>query len=299
LIAISGGSYPIDVAGRIRSYRGSRCGEDKMTHPIQRRSLLAGAAIGGMALASGEATAQRPAAATAPEIYELRTYHLVRGPMRERLDAYLRDAFIPAARRAGSGPIGVFAVSIGYGTPGIHVLVPHATLADFAALPDKLAADARYTSAAAPFTGATPDAPAYVATDVKLMRAFPHFPRVELPTATAGNKARIFELRTYYSHSERAGATKIGMFDTGGEIDIFRRTGLTPVFFAQDLTGTHLPSLTYLLTFPDLATRERNWATFGADPAWRKLITTPGLTDPEISSAADNQILSPTAYSQI
>lgn len=270
-----------------------------MTQAIQRRSLLAGAAIGGMALASGPASAQRAAATTAPEIYELRTYHLVRGPMRERLDTYLRDAFIPAARRAGCGPIGVFTVAIGYGTPGLQVLVPHPTIADFATLPDRLAADARYTAAAAPFLGTTPDAPPFVALDVKLMRAFPHFPRVELPVATAGNKARIFELRTYYSHSERAGTTKIGMFDTGGEIDIFRRTGLTPVFFAQDLTGAHLPSLTYLLTFPDLATRERNWATFGSDPAWRKLITTPGLTDPEITSAADNQILSPTAYSQI
>jgi hypothetical protein len=130
------------------------------------------------------------------------------------------------------------------------------------------------------------------------MRAFPHFPRIEPPPGSP-TAARILELRTYHSHAERAGAKKIEMFDVGGEIAIFRRTGLTPVLFAQNLTGASLPSLTYMLTFPDLASRERNWNTFRTDPQWRSLSTTPGLTDPEITTSIDNQILSPTAYSQI
>jgi hypothetical protein len=253
-----------------------------MADSIDRRSLLAGAALGGVAIASTEARAQRGTAAASPEIYELRTYRLVNGPMRGRLDTYLKDAFIPAARRAGCGPVGVFTVAIGPGAPAVQVLVPHPSIADFLA-----------------FANATPESPAYASLDVKLMRGFPHFPRVEVPDTAEGNKARIFELRTYMSHSHKAGATKIAMFDTGGEIDLFRRTGLKPVFFAQDLTGPTLPSLTYLLTFPDLATRERNWRTFGSDPAWQKLIATPGLTDPEITTGIDNQILSPTPYSQI
>lgn len=270
-----------------------------MAYPIDRRSLLAGAAVAGMTLASTEARAQLHAATAAPEVYELRTYRLVHGPMKERLDAYLREAFIPAARRAGCGPVGAFTVAIGPGSPSIYVLVPYPTIADFVALPGRLTADPNYATAAEPFSHATPEGPPYTSLEVKLMRAFPHFPRVELPDASGNSKVRIFELRTYFSHSDNAGATKIGMFDTGGEIEIFRRTGLKPVFFAQDLTGSRLPSLTYLLTFPDLATRERNWKAFGADPAWRRLIATPGLTDPEITTGAENQILSPTSYSQI
>lgn len=270
-----------------------------MTQQIDRRSLLAGAALGGVTLAGADARAQLGTAPASREIYELRTYHLVNGPMKKRLDAYLQNAFIPAARRAGCGPVGVFTVTIGPGSPSVHVLVPYPSIADFIALPDRLATDPSYAKAAAPFSNATPDGPPYASLDVKLMRAFPHFPRVELPDASGGNKGRIFELRTYFSHSDKAGTTKIGMFDTGGEIEIFRRTGLKPVFFAQDLTGSRLPSLTYLLTFPDLATRERNWSTFAADPAWRQLIATPGLTDPEITTGIENQILSPTTYSQI
>lgn len=270
-----------------------------MAYPIDRRSMLAGAAIGGAALASGGAQAQRGAAKTTRQFYELRTYRLVHGPMRERLNAYLRDAFIPAARRAGCGPVGVFTVAIGPGSPSVYVLVPYPTIADFVALPGKLRTDGSYLKAAEPFTNATPEGPPYSSMDVKLMQAFPHFPGIELSNASPSNSTRIFELRTYFSHSAKAGATKIDMFDTGGEIEIFRRTGLKPVFFAQDLTGPRLPSLTYLLTFPDLATRERNWRTFAADPAWHKLIATPGLTDPEITTGIENQILSPTSYSQV
>jgi hypothetical protein len=103
----------------------------------------------------------------------------------------------------------------------------------------------------------------------------------------------------YRSPSKSAGQKKIEMFDTGGEIAIFRRLGLTPVFFAQTLTGSHLPSLTYMLTFPDLATREKNWNAFRSDPEWKKLSTTPGYTDAEIVVDIENQILAPTAYSQI
>jgi hypothetical protein len=239
--------------------------------------------------------APKPANAMSPEIYELRAYRLRRGPMGKRLDDYLKDAFIPAARRAGCGPIGVFNVTLGPAMPTVYVLIPHPTIESFATLPAKLSADAEYGRAAAGFLALpATDAP-YAELEVRLMRAFPHFPRVEAPKP----EARIFELRTYRSHGDPAGAKKVEMFDTAGEIAIFRRVGLTPVFFASDLTGPALPSLTYLLTYPDLASRERNWNTFRADPEWKTLSSTPGFTDPEIVTGIDSQILSPTAYSQV
>lgn len=230
-----------------------------------------------------------------PEYYELRCLRLRRGPMGKRLDEYLKDAFIPAARRAGCGPVGVFNVTIGVGNPSVYVLISHPTLDSFDTMGDRLGADAEYTKAAADFRALPATDPPYVVQEIQLLKAFPHFPKVEVPEA----KPRIFELRTYRSHSKSAGKKKIEMFDTAGEIAIFRRVGLTPVFFAQTLTGTQLPSLTYMLTFPDLATREKNWNTFRSDPEWKKLSTTPGYTDAEIVVDINNQILAPAAYSQI
>ena len=183
--------------------------------------------------------------------------------------------------------------------PSTYVLIPHPTPDSFATLPAKLEGDADYRQAAGAFLGLPPTDPPYDRLDVKLMRAFPSMPKLELPAATAAKQPRIFELRTYRSHGEPAGRKKVEMFDTAGEIAIFRRVGLTPVFFASDLTGEGLPSLTYLLTYPDMAAREKAWATFRADPEWVKLRTTPGFTDAEIVTGIDNQILAPTEYSRV
>ena len=143
-----------------------------------------------------------------------------------------------------------------------------------------------------------PTEPAYMRVDSFLLAAFAGMPKLELPPGAAENKPRIFELRTYESHSKKANRTKIEMFNSA-EIAIFRRTGLRPVFFGETMVGAGMPSLTYMLTFADMEERTRSWAAFVADPEWKKLSSTPGYTDPEIVSNITNVILSPTPYSQI
>ena len=85
----------------------------------------------------------------------------------------------------------------------------------------------------------------------QVMRAFDAMPALE-PSAGAGTATpRIFELRTYESHSDRAALNKLKMFNAG-EIPIFRRAGLTPVFFGETVIGAKMPSLTYMLVFANL-----------------------------------------------
>ena len=110
--------------------------------------------------------------------------------------------------------------------------------------------------------------------------------------------SRVFELRTYESHSKAAHRKKIEMFNTG-EIAIFRRTGLAPVFFGSNLVAQRMPSLTYMLVFADMASRDRNWGQFVGEPDWKTLSTTPGFTDPEIVTNITSYILRPTSFSQI
>jgi hypothetical protein len=131
------------------------------------------------------------------------------------------------------------------------------------------------------------------------MQAFETLPEVVAPTGAAAAASRVFELRTYESHSRAANNKKIEMFEKGGEIAIFRRLGMTPVFFGRDLIGTRLPSLTYMLVFPDAAAREKCWAAFGADPEWVKLRSTPGYANADILSGTNSQLLRPTDYSQL
>lgn len=237
-------------------------------------------------------------AETERDLYELRLYHLRRGPKVKLMNDFMKDAYLPALKRAGAGPVGAFNVTIGPDNPTLYLLLTfksHSVLAGFG---ERLAADEELRKSGAAVIDAPATDPAFIRAESSLLLAFPGLPRLEIPPPAAEHKPRIFELRMYESHSKKANLTKIKMFDEG-EIAIFRRAGLRPVFFGETLYGANLPNLTYMLTYDDMAARERCWAAFVADPEWKKLSTTPGYTDPEIVSNITNRILTPTDYSEV
>jgi hypothetical protein len=269
---------------------------------MDRREFVSAAVVaaGGLMASPAESFAGGAAAqAPSPEYYELRHYQLRRGQT-QVIEDYWRQAAIPAIQRAGAGPVGVFNVMIGPRSPMLTVLIVHKTLESVAALPSRLAADAEHQRAGAAYLDAVATSPAFVRVDVSLLRAFEGMPALAPPFGggAAGTRRRIFELRTYESHSEKAGRTKIEMFNSA-EIAIFRRAGMMPVFFGQTLIGSGMPSLTYMLVYEDMAAHDKQWAAFGADPEWRKLSTTPGYTDPDIVANITNMYLRPAEYSQI
>jgi hypothetical protein len=261
-------------------------------------SSLAASALAGATPSVDATTAGAMPGVDGREYYELRKYQLRRGPQQQTINDYFRDANIPALNRLGIKPVGVFNTTLGPSSPTLYVLEPHSSPESAVTIHDRVAADPEYLKAGAAFINAPPTEPAYVRVESFLLAAFAGMPRLELPPGTAENKPRIFELRTYESHSKKANRTKIGMFNSA-EIAIFRRTGLRPVFFGETMVGAGMPSLTYMLTFADMEERTRNWAAFVADPEWKKLSSTPGYTDPEIVSNITNVILSPAPYSQI
>jgi hypothetical protein len=269
---------------------------------MDRRTFLASSlAAAGMSAAAADAAATGQTSPREPagrEHYELRRYDLRIGPNVGRLTEYVREVGIPALTRAGAGPVGLFNVMLGSDSPSLYVLIPYPSLAAFAGVRQALAEDQAYQQAAVPYRASAPSDPLYVRRESWLLRAFDGMPRLEVPPGARDGQPRIFELRTYESHSEAAGRKKVEMFDVG-EIAIFRKTGLTPVFFGQTVIGAGAPSLTYMLTFPDAETRQRNWATFVADPDWKKLSTTPGYTDPEIVSKIHAKLLRPAQGSEI
>lgn len=248
-------------------------------------------------------TSDRARAADAPvpaerEFYELRRYHLRRGPKQKIFDDYLRDAWLPAMGRVGVGPIGIFSVMVGPESPSVWVLVPYASMDQFASVPGKLKADAEYARVGAPARGATAADPVYVSVESWLLRSIASVPKLEVPAQVKAGKSRVFELRTYQSHNKGANSKKIEMFDVG-ETALFRKAGLTPVFFGEALIGSRLPNLTYMLVFDDLAARDQAWRSFAGDPEWKKLSSTPGFTDPEIVTDISNVLLRPAPFSQI
>ena len=261
---------------------------------MERRAFLAASTAATLAGASG-AGAQQPAAA--PWLLELRRYRLRSGPMAARFSAYLKDALVPALSRAGIGPVGAWNVSLGPGSPTLHLLVPHKDAASLLGLDARLAADAEYGRAAASFLALPPSDPPFEGCDSSLVAAVPTLPGIARPAGEAASPSRVFELRTYRSPSEPAGRRKVEMFEAGGELALFARLGMHTVFFGRDLVGAGLPSLTYMLVFADVAAREKAWAAFRVHPEWVKLRDQPAYAD--IVSSIDASLLRPTDYSQL
>jgi hypothetical protein len=87
------------------------------------------------------------------------------------------------------------------------------------------------------------------------------------------------------------------MFEAGGELALFRRVGLQPVFFGRDLVAGGLPSLTYMVVFADGAAREKAWAAFGSHPDWIKMREDSRYAD--TVSRIDSALLRPTEYSSL
>jgi hypothetical protein len=238
----------------------------------------------------------------APSVYEWRQYSLRNGTGARRLDDYLQNALLPALNRIGHAPVGVFQVTFGLPSPTFFVLTPSTAgggADSLLAREAKLDADQAYVKAAAPYFDAVAADPVYVRQEVSLLSAFPQFPRVSVPAATAAKGPRMFELRTYESHNEAAGAKKIEMFEKGGEIAIFRRVGLAPVFFGRTVIGAAIPSLVYMVVYPDMAARDKAWTTFGGDPEWVKLRSTAGYANADILTNIASLLLRPMEYSQL
>lgn len=271
-----------------------------MEQTMGRRSFLGGSLA--VACAVTAATQGLAAdAAGAREYYELRVYQLDE-KLIPRLHAYLEKALIPALKRAGAGPVGVFEEvkkPEKNPLPAIYVLIAYPSAEAAVLMPAKLDADAEYVQAGAEFLKAAPTDPSYATYDSKLMVAADFMAKLEAPEK---KESRLFEVRRYRSPSEPAFRKKLEMFSPkGGELGIFRRVGLAPVFFGETIYGPDMPNLTYMLTYPDAEAKPKAWKAFSGDPDWQKLRATPGYTDAELiaKGGITSVMLKPTAYSQI
>ena len=257
---------------------------------MTRRTFIPAAA----GAAAGSAAAEPPANV----IIELRRIQLRNGAdnQRQRTTEVLDKHAISAYQRAGAGPMGVFVSNIGPDTPFLIHLLTYPSLASMEQVRAKIAADAEFRKATEAFN-AQPGIN-YVRIDSSLLRAFDGFPTVEPPPNAGKRPSRLFEIRTYESNNLSTLHKKIKMFNDG-EIGVFKRLGMQPVFFGETIIGPRQPNLTYMLSYEDLAGREKAWKAFGSDPEWAKLRVMPGYSDAEIVSNITNYLVSPLPFSPI
>jgi len=202
----------------------------------------------------------------------------------------------PALKRAGAGPLGFFMSVIAPDSPFILALAAFPGMAAMETAREKEAADQEYIRGRDAYNSGP--GLSYERLESSLLRCFDVMPAVEPPPNDGKRASKIFELRMYESNNGTTLARKINMFNEG-EAGIFKRLGMQPVFFAETLVGARMPSLVYMLSYDDLAARDRLWKAFGSDAEWLKLRAQPGYSDAEIVSNISNTILRPLPFSDI
>ena len=259
---------------------------------MNRRHLLAGLA------ASSFMNLESSAATPSNTFLELKTWrlHNTNENQASRLADYLQQGLAPALSRTEAKLAGAFSNVIGEDGPYYVTLTQYPSLAAMQEVLAKLRTDEAHHRELAKLSAA-PGLP-FVRVESSLLRSFDGMPQVAIPASTEEHPPRIFELRTYESQSFLTLERKVSMFNEG-EMQIFERLGMRPVFFGETIAGDRQPNLKYMLSYDDLAARDRLWHDFGSDPAWKKLSSEPQLKDSEIVANISNVILRPLTFSLI
>ena len=233
------------------------------------------------------------------EFYEIKIYHLKNADQEARVEAFLKDAYVPAAHRAGIKNVGVFKPVATDTMAGklIYVLTPIKSLDLLLTLPKTLDKDAAYASAGKDYIEANYKTPPYARFESIVLQAFTDAPAHMKPNLTGPKSERVYELRSYEGHTEKIYQNKVKMFNAGGEVPLFARLGFNAVFYGEVIVGSHMPNLMYMTTFENKASRDAHWKSFTEDAEWNKLKVNPEYQNNV--SKNTSFFLYPTEYSDI
>jgi hypothetical protein len=238
-------------------------------------------------------------AAPKREFYEIKIYHVANSTQEQRVEKFLKDAYLPALHRAGITKVGVFKPVETDTTFGkrIYVLTPFTSMDQFVKLPETLQKDKQYESLGTDYLNAPYDNPPYARIETILLQAFTRMTQLEVPKLSTPVTERIYELRSYEGHTEKIYQNKVKMFNDGNEVALFKRLGFNAVFYAEVISGSRMPNLMYMTTFTNQASRDEHWKAFSSDPEWKTLS---GMSEYQHNVSKINiYFLRPVGYSDI
>ena len=207
------------------------------------------------------------------DYYQLQVYKLSGKVQEEKVDNFLKNAYLPALHRAGIKTVGVFKPIESDTTSGkrVYVWMPFTSLDHFAKTQEMLDKDSEFQKSGADFLGAAFDQAPFLRKESTLLLAFHLTPTFTVPTFPTPKADRIYELRSYESATENLHKKKVQMFNEGGESALFKSLNFNAVFYAQAISGSTMPNLMYMTTFADMAARTAHWDSFKTSPVWKNL----------------------------
>ena len=235
------------------------------------------------------------------DIYQIKIYTLKNNEQLAAIDAFLKDAFLPAMHRAGFLKIGVFK-PIANDTSTlkkIYVFIPFTSIDQWQNISGVLDKDGVYQSASKDFTGAAVDHSPFERMESILLEAFDMQPHFTIPSLKNAVNEKIYELRSYESPTEALHTKKVKMFNEGGETGIFKRLGFNAIFYARVISGSRMPNLMYMTSFENMAEHDAHWKAFSNDAEWKKILSMPEYESKVSVSHIDRVLMHATDYSDI
>ena len=135
--------------------------------------------------------------------YQIKIYHLENKAQEDRVDKFLKDAYLPALHRAGIKHIGVFKeISRDSTDRLIYVFIPFQKLDQFQNINRKLENDKKYLLNGKDYLNAVYNDAPYTRIESILLEVFGGMPEPAVPNLTTPKNERFYELRSYESPSE-------------------------------------------------------------------------------------------------
>ncbi len=264
---------------------------------VSRRSFMlrnAPSAALGLAALGSEARPIVAAEASPTPFFELVTVRLQFGAQLTRFPAWLEKRALPLFEKHRFGTMAFFTVEVGPTIPSVVALFSFASLAEEELAWARLEADPDWSAAMA--EAESPD-PAFYREDWTVLRATP-FSRPLKASAAGDPPHKVYELRIYESATERQLGFLHDRF-AGGEIEVFHKSGIHPVLYADTYAGPNMPNMVYLIPFESEAHREKAWAAFRDNPDWQKLRDESVRRGGEIVRNITNLLLTPASFSML
>lgn len=264
---------------------------------MKRRDFIAAAAVG---TAAGAFVSEAVSAKEAGrELIDIRTFWAPDAQSRQDLIDKIDELLVPNRKKFGFGKTGVLFTDLEKNTdknfdPKYHQAVFVVTSApDFAKLEawhDKL-----YTGLdKAQMLNKSTKESVYFEMEAALLRAFPHFPTLQVPTLSPD---RVLQYRCYFSPNPDRCFAKRNMFDVRGELTLFQKCGMSPVFFGEMLYGNMMPNISYMLSFKNEDARTNGWDQFRNADEWKVMKVEKEFED--TATRIRNLVLRPSKNSQI
>jgi hypothetical protein len=234
------------------------------------------------------------------EIYELRVYKMKTAEQIKSTDNYLENAYLPALHRIGIKQIGVFK-PISNDTASIKqivVIIPYISLDVWHRTSSVLELDQVYLNNAKSFLDADTIAFPFTRMETEILEAFPDQMKL-VPTTLKMTPDALYEMRSYESPTEELHRVKVDMFNSGGEIILFKRLDFQSVFYADVLSGSHMPNLVYMVVFENAAAREQHWKAFGDSKEWKNISKDPKYRNNISVSHIESTLMHRTYYSDL